>query len=369
MLHWTLRSLMADKVSVAVAGLGIMLALILGLYLDAVFRGEARQIVVFIERMPGQVWVLQDGVENLHMARSQLSDDAVAAVARVPGVASATAIVYGGLSVGDPARERIAYVVGIPNDATLRARWRAATGWPMPDGDGIVLPEPMAKELNLRVGDEIRVGDGRHRVSALSQAAFSMANPLVFMDDRHARRELDAADGASIVLVDPGPGVTAAELAKRIEAESDKVRALTREQLRGNDYVLALQMGGALIGMLTIIATVVSALIVSFTAYAFVSARTGELAVAKALGAPQRQLLAAAILQTSVVAAVGCVLAVAVIGPMEAVLTAWVPGVAVDFSYRTALRLSGATVAVAVAAALVPAVYVLRVDPALVFKG
>jgi ABC-type antimicrobial peptide transport system permease subunit len=161
----------------------------------------------------------------------------------------------------------------------------------------------------------------------------------------------------------------AADLAKRIEAESDKVRALTREQLRGNDYVLALQMGGALIGMLTIIATVVSALIVSFTAYAFVSARTGELAVAKALGAPQRQLLAAAFLQTSVVAAVGCVLAVAVIGPMEAVLTAWVPGVAVDFSYGTALRLSGATVAVAVAAALVPAFYVLRVDPALVFKG
>lgn len=369
MLYWTLRSLIAEKANVAAAGLGIALALVLALFLDAVFRGEARQIVVFIERMPGEVWVLQEGVENLHMARSKLSENTVAEVRRVPGARSVTAIAYGGASVGDPANERVAYVAGIPDDAALRGSWQRFTGWPMPDGDGIVLPEPIANQLKLRVGDEIRVGDSRHRVSALSQGSFSMANPLVFMDERHARQELDLDDGASLLLVEADPGVTPAELAKRIEAASENVRALTREQLRANDYVLALQMGGALIGMLSIIATLVSALIVTFTAYAFVSARTAELAVAKAVGAPQRQLLTSAIVQTCVVAVIGCVLAVAAIAPMESALTAWVPDVAVDFSFDTALRLSAATVIVAVAAALVPALYVLRVDPALVFKG
>jgi ABC-type antimicrobial peptide transport system permease subunit len=189
------------------------------------------------------------------------------------------------------------------------------------------------------------------------------------MDERHARRELDLADGASFLLVEPEAGISPAALAARIEAASTKVRALTRDQLRANDYALALQMGGALIGMLSIIATVVSAFIVVFTAYAFVSARTGELAVAKALGAPQRQLLASAVLQTSIVALIGCAMAVAVIGPMQNVLTALVPDVAVDFSFRTAFRLSAVTIVVAIAAALIPAFYVLKVDPALVFKG
>jgi ABC-type antimicrobial peptide transport system permease subunit len=65
----------------------------------------------------------------------------------------------------------------------------------------------------------------------------------------------------------------------------------------------------------------------------------------------------------------GSVLAVIVIGPMGAVLARFVPEVAVDFSYATALRLSAVMLIVAAAAALIPASYIIKVDPALVFKG
>jgi len=368
MLYWTFKSLMAEKASVAAAAAGIALALILALYLDAVFRGEAKQIVVFIERMPASVWVLQDGVRNLHMARSRLSDNTLADVARVPGIRSATPVVYGDVSVGDPSHERSAYLVGVPADPALRARWTRVTGWPMPAG-GVVVPDTIAKEANLKIGDQIRVGDASYAISALSQDTFSMANPLIFMEERDARRELDVGDGTSLVLVEPEAGIDPAALADRINSESDKVRALTRPALRANDYTLALQMGGALIGMLSLMATAVSVLIVTFTAYAFVSARTRELAVAKALGAPRRQLFAAAVVQTSIVALIGAVLAVVLMAPMQAALATWVPDVAVDLSYATALKLSATTMVVAIAAALVPAFYVLKVDPALVFKG
>ncbi|MBI1213470.1 MAG: FtsX-like permease family protein [Alphaproteobacteria bacterium] len=369
MLYWTLKSLTTDKLGLAAAGIGIALALILALYLDAVFRGEARQIVVFIERTPAEVWVLQDGVENLHMARSRLSDNTIAEVARVPGVASMTPVVYRELNIGDPPNERLAYVVGVPADERLRARWHERTGWPMPTGGGIVIPTSMAKELGLKIGDTIRTGEGRHRISGLSEGTFSMANPLVLMDEPLARRELNIASGASLLLVRPNPDLSAAQLASRIEGEVGDVHALPRERLLRNDYGLALQMGGALIGMLSAMATIVSALIIVFTAYSFVSARTAELAVAKALGAPQRQLLLSAVLQTCAVALIGCVLAIAAIGPLEAGLSTWVPDVAVDFSYRTAGTLSLTTIVVAAVAAVAPAFYVIKVDPALVFKG
>ena len=368
MLYWTLRSLMTEVASVAAAAAGTAIALILALYLDAVFRGEAKQIVVFIERMPASVWVLQDGVRNLHMARSRLSDNTLAEVARMPGIRSATPVVYGSVGVGDPKRERAAYLVGVPADPALRSRWTRVTGWPMPKG-GVVAPETIAKEANLKIGDKLRIGDASYTISGLSSDTFSMANPLVFMDERDARRELDIGDGASLVLVEPEAGINPAALADRINAASDKLRALTRAALRANDYTLALQMGGALIGMLSLMATAVSVLIVTFTAYAFVSARTQELAVAKALGAPKGQLLVCAVVQTSVVAVAGAAVAVVLIAPMQVALTAWVPDVAVDFSYLTALKLSATTMVVAIAAALVPAFYVLKVDPALVFKG
>jgi putative ABC transport system permease protein len=369
MLYWTIKSLISEKVGVIAAGIGVMLALVLALYLDAVFRGEARQIVAFIERMPGEVWVLQDGVENLHMSSSSLSDDTIAEVRQVPGVRSVLPIVYGSATYGEKGRERVSYVVGIPSDVAIRDRLREATGWPMPEGESFVLPEQIGKDLELKIGDTIRVGKRRHSISAFSEGAFSMANPLMFMDESHARRVTDVLNGASLLLVQPEPGVSPFELVRRINAASTHVRAVTREQLRQNDYVLALQMGGALLAMFAIIATVVSTLIVAFSAYAFVAARTGELAVAKALGAPRHQLLGSALLQTFVVALLGCVLAIGIIGPIGAALSRYVPQVAVDFSYITALRLSALVVVVAVVSALIPALYVAKVDPALVFKG
>jgi putative ABC transport system permease protein len=303
------------------------------------------------------------------MSRTSLSDDAIAEVRQVPGVRSAIPIVYGNATYGDVANERVSYAVGIPRDPVLREYLGKATGWPMPEGESLVLPEPIAKDLGLKIGDLMRVGRTRHRVSAFSKGAFSMANPLMFMDEMHARRVVDVLNGASLVLVEPEAGVSAAELVKRINAASTRVRAITREELRQNDYILALQMGGALLAMFALISTTVSALIVAFSAYAFVAARTGELAVAKALGASQRQLLASAILQTLIVALLGCVLATMIIGPMGAALARYAPQVAVAFSYATALRLSTVMMVVAIGAALIPAMYVLKVDPALVFKG
>ncbi len=135
-----------------------------------------------------------------------------------------------------------------------------------------------------------------------------------------------------------------------------------------NDFSLALDMGGALIAMLGTIGTIVAGLIVIFTAYAFVSVRIRELALVKALGAPGRQLLVSAMMQTGLVALLGVILAAGAIFPMQAMLDAWVPGVAVDFSLASAFRLGLMTLVIAQFAAIVPAFYVQKVDPVLVFN-
>lgn len=369
MLYWTVKSLLSEPMSVLSAALGIALALILALYLDAVFRGEAGQIVAFIERTPGDVWVLQKGVEDLHMARSVVSENAIAQVRRVTGVESVVRMVYRDALIGEKGRERLSYVAGIPADPDTRRRWEAATGWTAPAPGGVVMPAPMARGAGLRIGDKVRIGEASFTVTGVSSGTFSMANPLVFMDERDARRQFGLGDGANILLVRASSGISAAQLAARIEAESDDVRALPRDQLARNDYRLALEMGGALIAMMSLMGTAVAALIVTFTAYAFVSARVAELAVAKALGAPRHQLILSAMLQTGLVTLLGVALTLGVIGPMEAALSAWVPDVAVDFSLAVALKLGAATLLTAEVAALVPAMYLQTVDPALVFQG
>lgn len=369
MPYWTFRSLLEERASVCAAAFGIALALLLALYLDAVFRGEAGQLVAFIEKTPGDVWVLQKGVENLHMTQSTLTENAVVAVAQTDGVAAVARYIYRASTVGERGMERMAYVVGVPDDASLRRQWEEATGWRVPQMGAATLPEPILKSLKLEIGGTVRIGDRNYVVGGVSQGAFSMANPLIFINERDARKQFEVGDGASILLVEGVPEVMPKVLAARISSETSGVRALLRSELVRNDFQLALEMGGALIGMMSLIGMMVAALIVIFTAYAFISDRTAELAVAKALGASRSQLVLSAALQTGVVAAIGAVLAFIATGPMEYVLTVWLPDVAVNFSSYAAFRLGMATFIVAELASIVPAYFVLRVDPALVFRA
>jgi putative ABC transport system permease protein len=369
MIFWTVKSLLSQPKSLVVSAIGIALALILGLFLDAVFRGEAGQILTFVERSPGEVWVLEGGVENLHMARSTLSAPEVFAVGEVPGIKSAMSIFYRDGLLGQRGSEIFTYVAGIPADNASRQLWEQTTGWTAPTPGNVVVPAPLSGKPGYALGDTVLVSGVEYKVGGYSDGTFSMANPLVFIDESDARKQFVLPEGANLVLALAEPGTTPEQLAARIEEQVAGVKALTRGQLMDNDYSLALDMGGALISMMGMIGTMVAGLIVAFTAFAFVSDRIAELAVTKALGAPRHQLILSALFQTGLVALLGISLALIAIFPLQAALTAWVPDVAVRFSLPVALKLGAATFLAAELAALVPAIYVQKVDPALVFNG
>jgi putative ABC transport system permease protein len=369
MLRWTLKSLWQERVSVTAGAVGIALALLLGIYLDAVFRGEADQIAAFVERTDADVWVLQKGVKNLHMTRTQVTEDSIARIAATPGVARLTRLVYRVGLMGERGAERIVYVVGVPENVEATGLWTGTATAQVPAPGQAIVPAALARQSGLRRGDTIRIRDRRFTISGLSSGTFSMANPLVFIGEADARDLFDAGDGASTLLIKAAPGISSAALADALRAADDGIVALTQTELHDNDHRLALEMGGALIALMGAIGTGVAILIVAFTALAFVGHRVPELAVAKALGARWPALVGSALLQTALVALLGAGLALAAVAPMDAALSRFVPEVAVHFSWVTALQLGAVTTTVALLSALLPAWLVLRVDPALVFRG
>lgn len=369
MIFWTLKSLWAERLAVTASAGGVALALLLGLYLDAVFRGEADQIVAFTEHADVDVWVLQKGVVNLHMTRSRLSEASVVAIQRAPGVAVAMPLLYRADLVGAPGAEREAYVVGAPVDAQGVGAWSIAAGDAVPSRGRVIVPNAMARSAGLGLGDDIRIAGRHYAIAGLSLGTFSMANPLIFMAETDARDLFDMHDGASILAVRAAPGISPDALAATLELETSDVVALSRAELMRNDYALSLQMGGALIRIMGIIGTLVSALIVIFTAYAFIAGRSREFAVARALGASRGDLLSSALLQTGAVALAGSLLAFVGAALLDAALSEWVPEVAVHFTAGVAAQAALFAILTAELAGLLPAWQILRVDPATVFQG
>ncbi|MFA5937739.1 MAG: ABC transporter permease [Sinimarinibacterium sp.] len=367
MLHWTFKSLLAERYNVLGAAAGIALALLLALYLDAVFRGEAAQIAAFLEHSDADVFVLQKGVANLHMSSTRVTENAIAAVRGVDGVARLRRLVYRPALVGLRGSERLAYVVGAGADGD--SAWDVAQGQRRPLAGQALLPEAMARQQGSKLGDRVRIKDREFAIGGLTRGTFSMANPLIYVTEADARSLFAESDGADAVLVWAAPGTSPVALARRIGKASDDVAALTRAELVASDTQLALDMGGALVGLMSMIGMLVAGLIVAFSAYAFVARRTRELAVIKALGATRGKLLTSAALQTGVIGVIGGVLAAAGIVVLDVVLERFVPEVAVQPGLGITVVLAGLTLVVAEVAALIPAWQLLNVDPAEVFNG
>ena len=369
MIRWALRNLLEDRASLATSIGGVAGAFFLALFLGAVFAGEARQIVAYPQHAGADVWVMQKGVANMHMATSLVARRWEKRIAAVEGVAGVTAILYRNTFIDVGGRDWFAYVVGLPEGADRGGPWEIVAGKAHPGPGEILLPAILARRAGVGVGDPAFVSRETFRIAGLTGGTYSMANSVAFVAREDLGRIQSAPDGASYFLVEAAPETSPAVLARRLEETLGDLSALARDAFVANDREMAMQMGVQVVAVMRWIGAAVGALVVAFTIYASVIRRSRELAIAKALGAPNRALYAAIALQALAVTATGYSFAIALATASETVVPRLVPEVSLLFSWEEALRFGGFAFAVALAAALVPARRVARVDPASVFAA
>lgn len=369
MIRWGLRSLLADRASFLTSCCGVAVAFLLVLLIEGMFVGESSQIVSYLRHTHAQVWVMQDGVSNMHMASSFIRSDKLDEVRAVPGVTMATPILYVNSFVRAGNEENFSYIVGLPPDAKDGGPWRMAAGKPEPGSGEAVIPEVLGRKVGAGIGDEVTISGTALRVVGLTRDTFSMANPIVFVAFGQLEEILDTYDVVSYLLVVPDEGLSAIELAGRIREQVEDVSVVDRETFIANDYQLGMQMGGDLIAIMAVIAAIVGVLVVAWTIYSFIARHVRELAIAKAIGATNREIIASVLVQSVVLAVLGYALACIVAFALEPILRALAPEVAVKFAIASMVRAGIVATFVSVIAAIIPTVRVVRVDPAEVFNG
>lgn len=368
MLRWTLKTLWQQKGSLFSGASGVAAAFVLVIILDAVFVGESNQIVAYIRHMNPDMWVLQKGVSNMHMATTFVWDWKVKRVADIPGVKQATPILYVNTVVKAGGRNWFSYVVGLRPDAARAEPWAMSTGRALPHVGEIVLPEDIADITGVKLGGQVSIADKTFTISGFSKGTFSMANSIAFVSFSDLEDLLSTSGTVSFILVDAEPGQKPEELARRIEAGVEKVAAIPQQRFIRNDFQLALLMGVEVISFMTIIGSALAGLIVAFTVYTQVARRRRELAIAKALGFRNYSLYLAVTVQSIVVTSLALIIALLTVGLLVPAISAAVPVVTLDVTLNALLRVSTIAFAVAIVAALVPAYLVGRVDPMSAFK-
>ncbi|GGX48535.1 ABC transporter permease [Saccharospirillum salsuginis] len=366
MVDWALKTLWRDRRFALAVILGVAFSLLLATLVEGMFVGESRQVIAYPRDLSPDLWVAQEGVTNMHMSTSFINVADAYAIPDISGVGMATPLLYinGFVAHGD--QQTFAYIVGTNSERTEPVQ--PVQGQASPGPGEVIIPRALARKFQVDIDDIIQVANEPVRITGIVEGYFSMANSIAFVDLDWLRDRLDLSSAVSFVLVDLAPGFTPANVSEDIRRRIDGVSVTEQARFLANDQTLALQMGGELIAIMSVVSALVAMLVVSWFVTLLVARYRAELAIAKAVGAGNAQLLFAILIQALLLSALGFALSVACAIPLEPLLARWRPDVAIHLPMVSFQRNAVLTLIIAVIATVIPVRRVLRVDPAEVFK-
>ena len=357
------RNLFSERRRGLLGVAGTAAALLLVLAVGAVFDGAMRQITLYIDTQPSQVFVAQSGVRNLHMASSSVPLSAVEDISSVAGVRSVAPILFVQDGLETETGRRLAYVFGY-EPGTAGGPAGIQTG-DEPAPDEIVLDTSTAASLGVDIGDRVDALGTSWRVSGLVGDLSNIANGTAFvrLDDFAAVRDLP--DSASYLLVttdrDPASVVAAIE-------EQTGLSATTRDAFSRSERELVSDMIGDVLRILTGAAWLVGFAVVALTLYAATRSRLREIGVMKALGAGRATLSRVVLTQAAWSVGAALVVAAALTIALGSLLGRMSSSVTMALEPLALLRVAAISVVVGAVASVAPLVKVSRVDPASVFR-
>jgi len=360
------RQLLCEPAKLAVSVLAIAAAVALVLLLTGLRRGIGEQVTLYIDRQPALL-VGQAGARNFIGQTSVLPETLGVRLERVSGVAAATPISKQFAMLTLHGRRVLPLLVGF-DPGKPGGPWDLAAGRAPRARGEIVLDRVLADEHGLKVGSIVEHRGTPLRVVGLSRGTTAWMTPLAFAM-RATLNALSRQPGtATFFLVRPGAGVSPVALAAGIERALPGVSAFTREEAAANDRSLFTgAFNGVLLAMVTI-AFAVAIMVIGLTVYSSTSERGREYATLKALGLRRRALLRLAAGQAGALALAGTALGAGLAFAGLSVAAAVAPKYLIVVTAESVALMGAAALAMALAAAFLPARYLARLDPASAFR-
>jgi putative ABC transport system permease protein len=367
--RWAIKTLLRSRLRTLGSALAVGAAFALVIMFRAVWEGETEQLAVYLERAGADVWVMQAHVSNMHMASSFIAEGKRNEVARVPGVQSLAGILYLNTMVEAGDRQWFSYVVGLDEAGQMGGPWSVPQGRSHVGPGEAVIPETLALLTETEVGDEIQIADHRFTVVGLSAETFSATNPVTFVYAADLADLLSLTGYDSYILVRSEPDVSPGLLAGRIREEVDGVEALPTPEFVENDLQLARQMGTEVIALMTMLCAALATLLVGFSLFIHTSHNRRELVILKTLGFSNRHVYGTVLSHAVVLTGVALAFAVSAVEVLAIVGPRLAPILSLSITARALLEIGVAGFAVALAATLMLARRVARVDPMSAFNS
>ncbi len=359
------KNMRAEKARFAFSVAGVAVAALLLAFMLALYTGWNTRIASYVQEVPADLWVVQDGNENFFSA-SLLPDSKLDAVRTMPGVVGVNSLLGRTLKLSHNGKTYDSYVLGF-DAGGIGGPLHIKKGSGTPQAGEIVVDDVLARTAGIKIGDELGVKDQMLSVVGISTGGNIVLSQLSFVSKEEARKivGLDNFSNFGLVRTEKGQaGLVAIEINKipGVTAfPSHEFAAKSRKVLQRN--VLPI------LAVVVVLVFIVGSVVVGLTIYTATLEKEREFGVMKAMGTPNKFLVLAVVEQSLICGLIGFAVGEVAVVTVSGFAQRLVPQFVTLLRWQDALVVLVAVVVMSLLAASLPVQRVLRVDPLRVFKA
>jgi putative ABC transport system permease protein len=368
------RTLLHHRRRLAAALAGVVFAVVLVNMEVGILNGFMANAVCFLDNLPAQVWIMAPGTPNFDMPHN-IPESQLERVRSVPGVLWADKMIAGwGFWKTREGTEENTMIMGLPADGHLAIPWPVSPpeAASLTESDAVIIDRFDQARLKVRgPGDVAEVNRVRVRVAGFTTGMRSFTtNPYVLMRYEDAKtRSLYTPGTTHYIAIRAVPGVSPEELRDRLRGTLSGVDVLTAAEFgrRTKKYWLIGTGVGVAFLMSALLGFVVGGAVVGQVLYALVEDQRAEFGVLKAMGAGRAALCRIVGGEALMIALAGYAAGILATIPLVKLTASMGTPILVDWPILAAGF--AAVVVTCLGAAILPTLKLMRLEPAMVFRG
>ncbi len=368
MIYLAFRNLVQNRLRLAMSVTGVGLAMLLILSLDAILTGSERQVTAYIDYSGSDVIVSQSGVRNMHTAASSLPASVEPAIQAVEGVRATTPILYLTNMVSTREERNLAYIIGVPDSATIGGAWEVAEGAWKPGAGETIIDRGVAARSGVDLGDDVEILGQSFTVVGLSEGTASIVNSVAFIPFEDFAELVGSRGTVSYVLVNLEAGASPTEVAARIERDVAGVTAQPREVFSDQERRIVRDMSTDLMVIMNLVGLLIGLAVMALTVYTATRSRLAEYGILKAIGAKSGHLYRLVVSQALLSVAIGFGLGLVLTLLLSVLVPRIESSLILVLSLSSLNKVAGLALLLAALASGLPIWQIRKLDPAAVFR-
>lgn len=363
------RNLFAERTRLVISAGGVAFAVMLILILWSLYQGWNTHITGYIDSVPNDLWVAQQGTRDMFHSVSLLSASMEDDLRALPEVAHVERFVGRQVAFDWRGSEAHLFIVGYDTTTGIGGPVKVVKGAAVPGSGQIIVDRAFSKQKGVGIGDRLVINGRSFEVTGISEGGNQFIYTYAFMPRADAIALLGMEQFTNFYLVNLTPGVSVAAGQTTIEGRFPGTTALSKPVFRQAVRQMIDETFLPIIAVLVGIGFLVGVAVIGLTIYTATVEKSREYGIIKALGSTNGQLYRIVLEQALWSGALGFAAGLGLTLVALPVVENLTPSFVTELGWRDMLAVLGAALVMALIASYIPVRRLVRLDPAIVFRA